>query len=62
MCVYVCVHTHIHNELLFINKSKWNIAICRNKHEHEDYYAFLNRKRKTNINTMWYHLYVESKK
>ena len=40
-------------------KKKWNNAICNNMEGPKDYHTNWS---KSKTNTMWYHLYVESKK
>ena len=58
-CIYMHMYTHIQRNLL-IHK-KLNIGVCDNMDESKKYYAKWNiRQRRTN--TVWSHLYVESKK
>ena len=51
---------HIHNGILLSHKKEWNNAICNNMAAPRDSHTKWSvRKRK--INTIWYHLYTESK-
>ena len=56
---------HIYNGIFFSHNKEWNNAIC-NKDEPRDSYAprlhILSEVRQKKANTIWYHLYVESKK
>ena len=56
--MYLC---YIYNGILLSHKKEWNFAICNNMDGLGEHYAKWNKSdRKTN--TIWYHLYVESKK
>ena len=50
---------HIYNGILLSHKKEWNNAICSNMDGPRIMILSEVRKRKTN--TIWYHLYVESK-
>ena len=50
---------HLYSGILLTHKKEWNNAICRNMMQVEIITLREVRKRKTN--TIWYHLYVESK-
>ena len=52
-------HTHTHRGILLSHEKEWNYAIRDNMDGCRGYYGKWN-KRKTN--TIWFHLYVESKK
>ena len=51
---------HTYNGILLSHKKEWNLAICDNMGGPSRYYAKKNiLDNKTN--TVWFHLYVESK-
>ena len=54
-------HTHTHNGILLSHKKEWNFAICDNTDGPRGYYAKWNKADRKR-NTVWFHLYVESKK
>ena len=47
------------DRLLFRHKKEWNNEICNHVDGHRDYHTKWSQKEK---NTIWYHLYMESKK
>ena len=56
------MHTHMHTHtpygILLGHKNEWNSAICSNVEVPREYYVSFNGSK---TNTVWYHLYVESK-
>ena len=52
-------HTHTHTGTLHSHKEEWKFAIHNNTDEVEWYYA---KWKKSKTDTVWYYLYVESKK
>ena len=58
--MYIYTNIHTHNGILVIKK-EWNAATCEDMDGSRGYYAKWNKSdRKTT--TVWFHLYVESKK
>ena len=55
-----CMNTHTNSGILFSHKKEWNLAICYNMVEAWGHMLSKISQRKTN--TVWSHLYVESKK
>ena len=51
-------HTHTHTRILCSHKEEWNFAIHNNRDELEWYAKW----KKSKTDTVWYYLYVESKK
>ena len=51
---------YIYNGILLSHKKEQNFAICSNMDGLGGHYSKWNKSEKTN--TVWYHLYVESKK
>ena len=51
---------YTYNGILLSHKKDWNFAICSNMNGLGGHSTKWNKQRK--INTVWYHLYVESKK
>ena len=54
-------HTHTHEHYSAIKKKYQNLVICDNMDGTRGYYAKWNKSDR-NTNTIWPHLYVESKK
>ena len=50
---------YIQNGILLIHKKEWNKVICNNMDGQRDYHT---KSSKPKINTIWYPLYVESRK
>ena len=59
VCVCVCVCVCMYSEILFGHTKEWNFAIFSNVDGLGGYCAKWN---KTKTDTVWYHLYVKSKK
>ena len=67
--VCVCTHTHTHthpyihihifNGILLSHKKEWNSNICNSMGDPREYY--LSEISQSKTNTVYYHLYVESK-
>ena len=57
VCEYIYIHTY--NGILFSHKNEWNSAICNNMDLESILLNEVSQKGETN--TIWYHLYVESK-
>ena len=55
--LYIKTHTQRHTTE-YSSAIKKNIAICSNMNGHGGHYAEISQ---TKINTVWYHLYMESK-
>ena len=54
---------YVYNGILPSHKKELNFVICNNMDGFGGYYAKWNKSDKERqINTVWYHLYVESKK
>ena len=48
------------NWILFSHEKEWNNALCSNMDGPRDYHAKWRKLKKRKINTIWYHLQVES--
>ena len=59
MCTYLSIYLSTWNGILLSHKKEWNNSICSYMDEPRDYYTSEVNQVKTN--TIWYHLYVESK-
>ena len=58
VCVCVCVCVYTHNGIQFSHSKEWNNAVCRNMDGSRDDHTNWSQKEKDSV---WYHLYVESK-
>ena len=55
------IHTHIHTlEYYSVVEKEWNLAICNNRNGPKGYLLIATSQR--NTNTVWFYLYVGSKK
>ena len=61
--VYInTVHTHSYKRMLLSHQKEWNNAICRNNGWISNLeISILSEVSQKKINTVWYHLFIESK-
>ena len=58
--LWKCRYIYVHNGIILSHKKQWNNAICTNiDGPRDDRIKWSKSERETN--TVWYHLYVESK-